>query len=217
LTSDQSKEQATMATASNIHVGQGEVWIGGTAPAAGSNPTDPTAGTPSEANAMTTNFAAPVSGGTNVGFTQGPATITYRPTYYMVETEQSFAEVVSFPTAEEASFSFTTLEASYQNMANAIGQGKTRTVVGPPAFDVIYVGSNSVLQVSVVTLMSRHRSGTGYYIATIYQGYSMEGIAANFTRREEARFPITMRALGDVTRPVGDQLFQIARYAANPA
>ena len=202
---------------SNIHIGQGEVWVGGTAPTAGSDPNDPTAGTPSAVNAMTTGYAAPTAGGTYVGFTNGAATLNYRPTYYMVETEQAFAEVVTIPTNEEASLAFNMLEVGYVNLATAIGQGTTRVVAGPPAFDAIYVGSKSVLSTKVVTLLSRKRSGTGYYIATLYQAYSMEGAAINFERRAEQRIPTTMRCLADVARPQGDQLFQLVAYAANPA
>lgn len=202
----------------NIHIGQGEVWVGGTAPTAGTDPNDPTAGTPSVVNAMTTNYAAPNTGGTYVGFTNGAATLQYRPTYYMVETEQAFSEVVTIPTNEEASLAFNMLEVGYTNLATAIGQGTTRVVTpGPPAYDAIYVGSKAVVSTKVVTLLSRKRSGTGYYIATIYQAYSMEGANINFERRAEMRIPTTMRALADVTRPIGDQLFQLAVYAANPA
>lgn len=205
------------AVVGNIHIGQGEVWVGGTAPTGGTDLTDPTAGTPSAVNAMATGYTAPTSGGTYVGFTNGAATLNYRPTYYMVVTEQAFSEVVTIPTNEEASLAFTMVEASYANLANAIGQAATRTVVGPPAFDAIYVGSKSVITTAVVAVMSRKRSGTGYYIATLYQAYSMEGIAMNLDRRAESRIPTTMRCLADVSRPQGDQLFQLVSYAANPA
>lgn len=205
------------AVVGNIHIGQGEVWIGGTPPAAGSDLTDPTAGTPSAVNAMTTAYAAPTTGGVYVGFTNGPATLNYRPTYYNVVTEQAFAEVVTIPTNEEASLTFTMVETGYVNLATSIGQSKTRVVAGPPAFDAIYVGSKSVITTSVVAVLSRKRSGNGYYIGTLYQAYSMEGANFNMERRAESKIPVTMRCLADVTRPQGDQLFQLVAYAANPA
>ena len=201
------------ATVANIHIGQGELWVGGTPPAAGSDPNDPTAGTPSVFNSMTTNYAAPTSGGTGVGFTNGAATLTYRPTYYMVETEQAFAEVVTIPTNEETSLAATLLEATYTNIATAWGQGTTRTTGGAQG---IYVGSKSVVSTKVVVLHSRKRSGTGYYILTLYVSYSMEGAAVPFERRAEMRIPVTMRAQADLTRPIGDQLFQLVAYDANP-
>jgi hypothetical protein len=205
------------ATVANIHIGQGEIWLGGTAPTAGTDPTDPTLGTPSAVNAFTTSYAAPTSGGTYVGFTNGAATLTYKPTFYMVETEQAFAEVVTIPTNEEAGLAFTMLEAGYVNLATAMGQGTTRVVTpGPPAFDAIYVGSKAVISLKVTTLLSRKRSGTGYYVLTLYQAYSMEGANLNFERRVEQKIPTNMRCLADVTRPTGDQLFQLVAYAANP-
>lgn len=200
----------------NIHIGQGEVWLGGTAPAAGSDPTDPTAGTPSALNSMATGFAAPTSGGTYVGFTFGPATLTYRPTYYMVVTEQAFSEVVTIPTNEEASLAFTALEQTSSTIAAAWGQGTTRTTTGPNA-QAVYVGSKQVITTKVVSMMSRKRSGNGYYIVTMYTAYSADGATVSFERRAESRLPVTMRALADVSRPDGDQLFQLVAYDANPA
>src|SRR3954468_13179122 len=105
-----------------VQIGQGDVWLGGTPPAAGVDLTDPTT---SALNTMLTGFTAPTSGGTAVGFTNGPTTLTFKPTYYMVESEQAFAEIMVVPTAEEASVGFTMLEASYQNLKTAMGQATT--------------------------------------------------------------------------------------------
>ena len=207
-----------MATdVTKIHIGQGEIWLGGTPPTAGTDPNDPTGGTPSVLNSMTTNYAAPTSGGTYVGFTNGPATLTYRPTFYMVETEQTLGEVLATPTAEETTLAFTMLEATYLNFSNAFNQGTTRTVVGPPAQNAVYVGSKGTFSTKLLVMMSRKISGTGYYILTIYKAYSMEGATLNFERRAETRIAVTMKSLADTTRPIGDQLFQIVEYPANPA
>ena len=197
-----------------IHIGQGEVWFGGTAPAAGGDPNDPTT---SSVNAMTTNFAAPVSGGAYVGFTNGPATLLYKPTFYNVETEQAFATVLVTPTAEEASLEFTMEEQSYTNLALGMSQATTSVVVGPPQRNNIFVGSKATMTFRVLTLLSRKRTGTGYYILTMYQTYSMDGATLNFERRKETQNKVVMHCLADLTRPTGDQLFQLAEYAANPA
>ena len=87
------------ATIQNIHIGAGDIWLGGTAPTGGTDLTDPNAGTPSALNTMASGFTAPTSGGTAVGFTNGPATFSYKPTFYLVVTEQAFAEVAVVPTA----------------------------------------------------------------------------------------------------------------------
>lgn len=201
-----------MATdVTKIHIGQGDVWLGGTAPAAGGDLTDPTT---SAVNSMASLFTAPTSGGTAVGFTNGPATLTYKPTYYLVETEQAFSEVIVTPTSEECSLDFVMLEASYTNLANAMGQATTATGAG---VNKVYVGSKSTVTTNLLVLNSRKRTGTGYYILTVYQTYSMDGVALNFERRKETQNKVTMRALANTARPVGDQLFQLVEYTANPA
>lgn len=204
-----------MATDVNkIHIGQGDVWVGGTPPAAGGDPLDPTTST---VNSMATGYVNPTSGGTAVGFTNGAATLTYKPTYYMVETEQAFAEVVTVPTSEEATLAYTTLEQSYTNLANAIQQGTTKVTVGPPANNAIFVGGRPTVTPQVVVLNSRKRSGTGYFLTTLYSGYSTDGLTMNFERRAESRIAVVMRCLSAVSRPQGDQLFQLAEWLANPA
>jgi hypothetical protein len=197
-----------------IHIGQGDVWLGGTAPTAGLDLTDPTS---SSINTMTTNFAAPTSGGTAVGFTNGPATLTYKPTYYNVETEQAFAEVLVIPTAEECSVEFTMLESSYTNLNKAMGQATSEVNAGVPINNTNFVGGKATVNTFLLALNSRKRTGIGYYLLTVYQVYSMDGVALNFERRKEMQNKVTMRALADTARPVGDQLFQLAEFTANPA
>lgn len=208
------------ADASKIHLAPGDLWVTSdltAAPTAGVDLTDPTT---SSLMAMLTSFTAPSTSASPswryVGFTNGPATLTYRPTYYMVETEQAFAEVLVTPTGEETTLGATLLESDYKNLALGIGQGTTKVVTGPPAVNGIFVGGKASVGLNVVVLMSRHRSGTGYYVATMYQAYSSDGVALNYERRQEQRIGVTFRALANASRPVGDQLFQIADYAANP-
>lgn len=204
------------ADATKVHIGQGDVWIGGTAPAAGTDPTSPINGTPSALNAFTTAYAAPTSGGTYVGFTNGPATLTYRPTFYGVTTEQAFADVITTPTAEEATLGFTMLESSYANLTNAFGQGTGRVVGSGTLSNTLYLGGRPDTVVKVVTMLSRKRTGVGYYVLTVYQGYNSEGVSINYEKRAETRIPVTIRALADVTRPQGDQLFQLVEYPVSP-
>jgi len=201
-------------TPANIHLSPADIFTGGTAPAAGSDPNDPTAGTPSVFNSATTNFAGVTDGGTYRGATQGASTLTYRPTFYMVEIEQAMGEVVAVPTAEEATIAYTMVEVGYANIAQGFGQAATRTTGTEQG---VYVGSKSTLATLVTTLVSRKRSGTGYYIATLYASYSMEGGTFSAERRQEARLAVTMRCLADTSRPLGDQLFQLVAYDANPA
>jgi hypothetical protein len=131
-----------MADASKIHIGPGDVWVTSdltAVPTSGADKTDPTS---SGLASMASGFTAPSMTANpswrNVGFTNGPATLTYRPTYYSVESEQAFAEIVTTPTAEEASLGFTMLEADYRNLAITMGQGTTHVVTGPPVQNAIH-------------------------------------------------------------------------------
>ena len=204
-------------TVANIQIGHMDLWLGGTPPTGGSDLTDPTAGTPSAFNTAAVGYTAPTSGGTYVGFTNGPATLAYRPTYYMVETEQAFAEVAVVPTGEESTLSFNAQEITLNNLKAAYGQATSRVVAGPPAANGIYVGSKPTVATQLAVGISRKQSGTGYFILSIYRAYSFAGASVNFERRAESRIPTELRALADLTRPVGDQLFQLVEYPANPA
>jgi hypothetical protein len=83
--------------------------------------------------------------------------------------------------------------------------------------NAIFVGSKATMTYPLIVLCSRKRTGTGYYLLSVYQVYSMDGASINFERRRETQNKVTMKALADLTRPVGDQLFQLADFAANPA
>lgn len=205
-------------TVARIKIGAGQVYVGGTAPTAGTDPNDPTAGTPSAAPTMNAGFTAPSTSGVDVGFTQGATTITYRTTYYGVATEQTMADVVTTPTAEEATAAFTMLEASYQNLMTAWQQGTSRVQNAGLSNQIaqVYVGSKSTLTPVVLAIASRHTGGVGYTMGVIYRAYSSEGSTFGFNRAEETRIPVTMRALADTTRPKGDQLFQVVDYDTGP-
>jgi hypothetical protein len=209
------------ADPTKIHLAPGDVWVTPdltAAPTKGVDLLDPTS---SSLMTFTTGFGAPNTTANPawryVGFTNGPAVLQFRPTYYMVETEQAFAEVLVVPTAEEATFSMTMQEADYRNLALSMGQGTTEVNVSAPANNAIFVGGKASVNLNVVTFLSRHRTGVGYFVGTLYQSYSNDGAALNWERRAEQRNAVTMRCLADTSRPVGDQLFQLADYAANPS
>ncbi len=207
-----------MATfdAAKIHIGAGDIFIGGTAPTAGTDPSDPTAGTPSALVTADADFNGVSTTGTGVGSTNGGATFTYRPTFYQVMNEQSFAEVATVPTSEEASLAFGVQELTYTNIHTALGQTTTRVVAAGTLANVNYGGGLPVVPVATAVLLSRKKSGVGYFIVCLYQAYSADGGALNFERRAETRIPVTLRALADGSRPVGDQLYQVVEYPANP-
>lgn len=206
---------------SNIHLAPGDIWVTTdltAAPAGGGDLSDPTT---SSLMTFTTGYGAPSTASSPawryVGFTNGPATLAFRPTYYMVETEQAFAEVLVVPTAEEATMTFTMQEADYRNLALSMGQATTEVNAGAPVNTALFVGGKASVNLQCVSMLSRKRTGAGYFASTLYQSYSNDGASLNWERRAEQRNPVTMRCLADTTRPVGDQLFQVVDYVADPA
>lgn len=209
-----------VADASKVQLGPGDVWVTSdltAAPAKGVDLTDPTT---SALMAFTTGYGAPTTSASPswryIGFTNGAATLTYRPTFYQVETEQTFAPIITTPTAEEASLAFTMLEADYRNLSLGMSLATTKVNAGAPVNNAIYVGGKTGLNSSVFVLLSRKFSGVGYYVLTLYKAYSADGVALPFDRRAEMRIGVTVRCLADATRPVGDQLYQLVEYTANP-
>lgn len=206
----------------NIHLAPGDIWVTSdltAAPAGGGDLNDPTS---SSLMTFTSGYGAPSTSASPawryVGFTNGPATLAFRPTYYMVETEQAFAEVLVVPTAEEATLTFTMQEADYRNLAISMGQATTEVNAGAPVNNALFVGGQSEVNLQVVCMLSKKRSSIGgYFVSTLYQAYSNDGANLNFERRAEQKNPVTMRCLADTTRPIGDQLFQVVDYAADPA
>lgn len=193
-----------------VQIAQGDIWIGGTPPAAGIDLTDPTT---SALNTMQTGFTGPTSGGTAVGFTNGPSTFIFKPTYYLVESEQAFAEIMVVPTAEEATLDFIMLEASYFNLNRSMGRATSHIGAG---FNANHGGGLNTVSTFLLVLNARKTVQVGYYILSIYQSYSFDGVSLNFERRKEMVNKVMMRALADTNRPVGDQLYQLVEYTANP-
>lgn len=208
-------------TVNNIHLAPGDIWVTSdltAAPTAGGDLDDPTT---SSLMTFTSGYGAPATAASPawryVGFTNGPATLAFRPTYYMVETEQAFAEVLAVPTAEEATLTFTMQESDYRNLALSMGQATTEVNASPPINTALFVGGTAVVNLQCVSMLSRKRTGPGYFAATLYQSYSNDGANLNWERRAEQRNPVTMRCLAATQRPVGDQLFQVVDYVADPA
>lgn len=199
---------------SNIHIGRGEVWFGGTPPAGGIDLTDPTS---SAVNYMETAFTGPHSGGTYGGATVAPATIVYKPTYYAVSVEQTLADVAVIPTAEETTVDLSLAELSAANIHTAWTQSTQKNQVSGTTYQAVFVGGKTALPSNpMVAIFSPRRTGVGYYIATVYETYSMDGAPFTFDRRKETFLKVMLRSLAAVDRPIGDQIFQVVAYDANP-
>jgi hypothetical protein len=65
-----------------------------------------------------------------------------------------------------------------------------------------------------VALTSRIRTApTKFEVLTLYRVYNVEGIAIGYQRTTEAMYKVTLKALVDTSRDLGDRIFQWYREA----
>jgi len=191
--------------ASNILAGPARVFVGafGTAvaPVSGAPPVlfQHTAGVPS---GLQTGF-------TEVGFTTGPSTFDYKATKEELMPEQSLIGVDVFTTEEMAQIVFTAYERTFIVLKTAFDNvGSQSDATG----DLYYGGNGtSILAPSfkLVFMSSIHRDNTAKFSwVCIYKAYSMDGIKLPFEKTKPTTYQVTMKALADTSRTVGDQVFQ---------
>ncbi len=180
-----------------IHIGMARIWLNATAPATGTPPT-----------LMSHTNGVPASG-TEVGYTNGPSTFTYKTTKQEVEAEQSLNPVDVFITREECMLEFTAMEHVYNTMKTAFD---VATSVNDST-KILFYGGDAVGLASVTTqcvvLTSRIRTApTKYEVLSIYRAYNLEGFVVAYNRTGVATYKVTLKALVDPERTEGDRLFQ---------
>jgi hypothetical protein len=181
-----------------IQLGAARIWTGCTAP---------TTGTPPTMMSIDAN-GVPLTG-TEVGYTTGPATFSYKQAKNDISAEQSLNPVDVYVSTEECSLQFEAMERTYKTLQLAFDNVGT---VSDSAKDLFYGGDGTGLgsvTTSCVVLTSRQRLSTKYFeVLVLYKAYSVEGIQLSYTRTKESTYKVTMKSLVDVNRLVGDRLFQ---------
>lgn len=191
-------------TPANILAGPARIFIGAystaVAPVSGAPPTlfQHTSGVPS---GLQTGF-------TEVGYTSGAATFTYKATKVELNPEQSLAPVDVFTSAEMASIMFTAYERVFVTLKAAFDNvGSQSDATG----DLYYAGNGTSIltpATNTVFLSTIHRDNTAKFTwACIYKAYSVDGIKMPFEKKKETSYAVTLTALADVTRTAGDQLY----------
>jgi len=183
-----------------IHIGAARIFLGVTPPASGTPPT------------LTGHTAGVPATGVEVGYTRDAATFTYKQNKQEIQAEQSLNPVDVFVTTEEAQIEFQALEHTYNTLKTAFDNIGTVT---DGAKDLFYGGDGSGLlsvttQCVVLTSIQR-QAPTKYEVLTLYKVYNVEGIAIGYQRTTEAMYKITLKALVDTTRNLGDRIFQFYR------
>lgn len=183
--------------ASNIHIGAARIFVGVTPPATGLPPT------------LLTHVDGVPTTGTEVGYTRDAATFTYKQNKQEIQAEQSLNPVGVFVTTEEAQIEFTAMEHIYNTLRIAFDNvGMSNT----DARALFYGGDGGGL-VDVLThcvaLTSRIRTDpTHFEVLCLYNVYNVEGIVMPYQRTTEAMYKITLKALVDGNRVLGDRIFQ---------
>lgn len=187
-----------------IHIGMARIFLGVTAPATGVPPTK-----------LTHTSGVPATG-TEVGYTNGASTFTYRTIKQEVEAEQSLNPIDVFITKEECMLEFTAMEHVYNTLKTAFdvaGSVNNATEMMFYAGDAVGLAS---VTTQCVALTSRVRSApTKFEVLCIYRVYNIDGMVVAYNRTGVATYKVTLKALVDAERSEGDRLFQW--YREKPA
>jgi hypothetical protein len=180
-------------TVGNItkYIGAGNIYTGCTRPADAA-PLVHTAGVP--------------AGGTDVGATQGAATLVMHSNIALVDIEQVYGGVAPHMTTEDASLQFTALEATYANLQLALQQGTGSTSGGVNL--IKFGGKTAVTTTCVAVSSARTDVPTKYVIGMLYQGASMDGVTLPFQRGTERKLQIKFSGIPDPTYLAGNQMGQ---------
>jgi hypothetical protein len=154
---------------------------------------------------LMTHAAGVPTGGTDVGATTGVATFEYKPTISMTDIEQVFGQVAPRMTAESATLKFTCVEATYLNLAMA-AQMATPSTDG--SHNILKVGGRTDITPQCVAIVAKNADSGLFHWVCIYNAVSMDGLAIGYKRGEPRQVSVTMTAIPDVARSVGDQLAQ---------
>jgi hypothetical protein len=191
-------------TPSQIQIGAARIWTGVTKPASGAPPT-----------ILPINASGEPGSGDEVGYTTGPAVFSYKQVKNPIMAEQSLNPVDVYVTSEEGSLVFEAMERTYQTLKLAFDNVSAVTDAGK---DLFYggdsTGLSSVFTTCCVLTSRRRLAPTKFEVLTLYKVYSVEGIQLAYTRTKESTYKVTMNALIDTTRDVGDRLFQWYRQSA---
>jgi hypothetical protein len=185
-----------------VHIGMGRIFLDVTAPATGVSPTPGPTPTPIDSD------GAPTSG-TEVGYTNGPSTFTYKQTKQEVDAEQSLNPIAVFTTNEEVMLEFNAMEHTYNTLKVAFDNvGSLSNSTRDFFWAGDSVGLADVLTRCVV-LTSRVRGASSKFeVVTIYKAYNVEGVVIPYGKTSVAMYKVTLKGLVDPNRAVGDRLCQ---------
>lgn len=198
--------QTTPRTPANILAGPARIYIGAYGSAVA-----PVTGTPPTLFAHTAGVPSGLQTGyTEIGYTTGNATFEYKATKVELMPEQSLAAVDVFTKEEMSQVTFTAMEAVYKALQAAFDNvGSSNDSTG----SLFYAGNGTSILTpafNTVFLSSIHRDNTAKFSwSCVYKAYSVDGVKLPFEKGKETTYAVTLKAVADVTRNGGDQLYQM--------
>jgi hypothetical protein len=230
------RSQKTMQTRPTyIQVGPGVLWTGVRKP-----PDDPTstgvgvlAVSGYQSGPMDMRLYGPALftvSGVMAGATIGDSTFSYKPTFVDIGIETSSALVEKVLNMESSTCAFSIAELTSENMVLAIPVGTNQISNDPLNFipgtttpqiqHTIKVGGLQLTAPQCIAFISPNRriaqnSGPFSYVYCAYNAVGVDGFDMPFSRGKETVFKLTFEAIADVTRTLGDQLFQFTARSAS--
>lgn len=197
-------------------IGQGEVYYDVNTPASDFDPILFVAGSPGVPQISSGATAAP-----SVGLTSGPASLEYKPEFKGVEVEQANGEVAPRLTKESVTLKFKMAEATYDRLKLALQTATLTTTTGSgvtPTTRLLSMGGQTFFPTQCIALVSPIGTYTDsstvvelFEWVALYQALSVDGVKLDYKRNETRMVEVTITGYADVTRGVGDQLFQIGQ------
>lgn len=183
-----------------IHQGPARIFLGVTAPTTGTPPTP------------LTHTAGVPGTGTEVGHTEGDATIKYLLDKDEITSEQVLAPVDVVAKAEMFSIEFVCQELTYNTLVTAFDNVGTVDDVSKSLF---YAGGGTAVlspKTQCVVLTSIQRNApTKFIVTTAYKVYSAQGFEFSVSRSKKSTYKMKLIGLADMSRNDGDRLFQFFR------
>jgi hypothetical protein len=174
-------------------IGQGDLWVGVTAPADG---------------ALLALTAGVPATGTNVGLTGGPAEFDIEQVVEGIHVEQAVGKVGPRIKEEKAKLKVKLAEATYLNFVTSLALATSGTDTTPsPDVNYVKLGGKRKLTTTCVVLVAPIDDGARYQYIVIYKA-TAKGTKLHFKAGETQMFEVEFTAWEDVTRTLGDRLFQ---------
>lgn len=182
-------------SAAKIHGNTYRIFVGVTAPATGTPPT------------LLTHTNGVPGSGTEVGYTEGEAKISYSAEKRAIPADQALANVDVMVISEMAEIEVTVKEQTYATLQRAFDNVGT---VSDGSKDLFYFGGGTAIlspRTECVVLTSRQRNApTKFIVLVLYKAFCESGYVTTMSKSKETMYTLKFIGLHDGARNDGDTL-----------